>query len=492
MQIGAKQRAQFRRAVSGAAEVAWLMLVGCAGSSSPHAQGESAAGSSGMSSLAGGSADPKSNSASAGTASSVQGGGANGALGGTSSSAQGGSGGVDASSSGAAGAAGSATAGGIDFSHGARLLIPQGKTPAVYFAPGDFSSVKGVGPIDLSFSKTLADGPTYPRQFEVTLGGWSVMLNQCQSRSGKYEVSSVEVTEDVGNRGAHMKIEQSDGKYLLTHDGPGNHRLRVTGIFHADPPPEGGPTCDKLPTGAVDIPLAFTADIDIQKLGSVKGAASGCGASPVVLSGRAYSGSSAITLLNDQGQSFYPANVDSRAPLDVIVETEKAAQIEAPSTDGSYAGLVVTGDPQTVRVSTTYGTLLTYRLANTSFIDGFEVKYWSRPTKYLKSPTTLLAMDTTPAVATGKELGATGTLTIGGEKICSPINGSDYMTTLLTPKVCDIVYDFVIADPNAGIPGFLATFVDSAGTCELEVSVPGANGGQGLVSHLSAVLHATN
>src|SRR6478609_439606 len=346
MQDGARQCVQFRRAVSGTVEVVALMtLVGCAGSNSPHSPSEAVAGSSGMSSLAGGtSADPTSSSsnASAGTASSIQGGsssstqgdssstqgGSSSTQGGSSSTQGGSSGGADSSSSGAAGAAGSATVGGIDFSHGAHLLIPQGATPTVTLSPGDFTSVKGVGPIDLSVSTTFADGPTYPRQFGITLGSTSVLLNQCQYRGGKYEISSVEVTEDVGNRGAHLKVEPSNGQYLLTHDGPGNHRLRVTGIFHSDPVPEAASTCDNLPTGALDIPLAFTANIDIQKLGSVKASTpSGCGASPIVLSGRGYSGSSAITLLNDQGQPFYAANVNSRAPLDVLVETEKPAQI---------------------------------------------------------------------------------------------------------------------------------------------------------------------
>ena len=63
MQDGATQGARFRRAFFGAAEVALMALAGCAGSNSPHSQGEATAGKSGMPSLAGAaSADLTSNS----------------------------------------------------------------------------------------------------------------------------------------------------------------------------------------------------------------------------------------------------------------------------------------------------------------------------------------------------------------------------------------------------------------------------------------------
>jgi len=71
--------------------------------------------------------------------------------------------------------------------------------------------------------------------------------------------------------------------------------------------------------------------------------------------------------------------------------------------------------------------------------------------------------------------------------VCSPIQLSDFHTSFLTPSVCDLKNEFS-SNSFVGLPGFLATFIDPAGSCELELSVPAANGGKGLVSHLATTL----
>jgi len=474
-------KARFRRWVAGGVSGAGcLALIACSGSSAndPLPQTASSAGTAQQTSAAAGAAQaPSSSNAGAGA--------------GTGQAGTGHS--PDTSDAGAGPTDGvSGMSGGVDFSHGARLLIPQRNITAVRIGPTGLEPANTVDSIDLSIDLTFVDGPTYPRQFEVGFEPLWVIVNHCQERKGKFDIRSLEVKQDVDGTGAHLKIEQTDGHYLLTHDGPGYHQINVAGTFRVDALPPETEGCPPMPTTAADIPVTFTTNIGIQRLASTKASApAACGASPVMLSGRNYGGSR-VSLLNDKGQILFGANVDSNYPLDVIVESEKPAQIaEGSGAIGgiAYDGLVVTGEPQLVRLSTTYGTLFTYQLANTSQIDGLDVKFWSRATQSVKSPTTALAMASTPAVASSKVLGATATLSVGGVNVCTSLLASDFEISLLSPKVCDVQYENG-PDRNPGIPGFLATFIDKAGTCELEVSVPGANGEKGLATHLSSVLAA--
>lgn len=400
------------------------------------------------------------------------------------------------SAAGAAPQGGAAGAtGGADFSHGARLLIPQRNITLVRVGPSDLELANTVDTVDLSVDVSFVDGPTYPRRFEVSFDPTGVIVQHCQERKGKFEISSIELKQDVRGTGTHLSLEHSDGHYFLSHDGPGYHQALVTGTFRVDALPSETLGCPSLPTMAADIPITFTTNIDIQHLASTQASApAGCGPAPIMLSGRSYGGSR-VGLLNDKGQFLFGANVDSDYPLDVLVETEKPAQI-AEGTGGSsglaglaYDGLVVTGEPQRVRLSTSYGTLFTYQLANTSMIDGMDVKFWSRPTQYSKSPTAALAMDSTPAVSPYKVLGASATYSVAGVRVCTSVLASDFKTTLLSPDVCNVQYENS-PDPNPGVPGFLATFIDQTGVCQLELSVPGANGEQGLRTLLSTVLAA--
>jgi hypothetical protein len=238
--------------------------------------------------------------------------------------------------------------------------------------------------------------------------------------------------------------------------------------------------------GAVSVPVAFTTDISIQRMASVKASPpSGCGPSPIMLSGRTYPGTQ-ISLLNEAGEPTRADNVDYEHPLDVIVETEKPAQLAETAEGLSRDGVIVNGEPQTVRLSTSYGTLFTYQLANTAMIDAWDVKFWSRDSQYPKSATYPLATDIAPQVSPGKEVGATAVLKIGGLPICGPTPANEFMIGLPTPNVCKPQSEN--GNWDMGTPGFLATFVDEVGTCELDLSVPAANGGRGLAAHLSLTL----
>ena len=396
----------------------------------------------------------------------------------------GGSGGSDAAPSGSAG-----TAASIDFSHGSRLLIPQRQVTNVHLGPsGDFNDLTSLDNIDVTTATEFVDAPIYSRQFEVNFDMSGLFAPNCQIwTGGKFDVGSLEVKQDLSGLGGHLKIEQTDGHYLLSHDGPGTHQIRVTGTYRVNHSPDLGGVCFSLPMGAVEVPIAFTTNINIQRMGSVKAAAPyDCGPAAVMLSGRNYRGTR-IDVLNEFGQPISGSNVYDTYPLDVLVETEKPAQIAEAGLGLNYDGLIVTGEPQAVRLSTSYGTLFTYQLANTAMIDGLDVQFWSRPTQYVKSPTYPTTMSAPPLVSAGKVVGASATLKVGGAALCSPILATDFATSLLSPNVCKVELENT-PDPSPGIPGFLATFVDPAGTCELEVSVPGANGGKGLVTHFSSIL----
>ena len=380
-------------------------------------------------------------------------------------------------------------AGQLDFSHGSRLLIPQRQVTNVHLGPtGDFNDLPSLDHIDVTTNTELADAAIYPRQFEVNFNMSGLFAPDCQIwTGGKFDIGTLEVKQDVSGRGGHLTIEHTDGHYLLTHDGPGTHQIRVTGTYRIDNTPAAGGVCFSLPMGAVEVPIAFTTNINIQRVGSVKATPPyNCASAPVMLSGRNYPGTG-LDVLNESGQPIIADNVYGSYPLDVLVETEKPAQIAEAGRGLNYDGLIVTGEPQKVRLSTSYGTLFTYQLANTEMIDGLDVMFWSSATQDLKSVKYPLAMATTPAVASGKVLGASATLKVGGVPLCSPILATDFTTSLLSPNVCQVQHEDT-PDPKPGIPGFLATFLDPAGTCELELSVPSANGSKGLVAHLSSIL----
>ena len=400
------------------------------------------------------------------------------------------------SASGASQGGSSEMNGGLDFSRGSRLMIPQRMVTSVHIGPGGVFNGDNAPVIDLREAKVIdvttssqfADAAIYPRQFEVNFSMSGLFVKDCQIwTGGEFVVSSLDVKQDVSGSGAHLKIERVDGHYLLTHDGAGEHQLRVTGAFQTNHTPDSGGVCPSLPMGAISVPIAFTTNISIAKVSSVKAwPPSGCSADPSMLSGRNFPGLR-ISLLDESGQPIpRPDNVYNSYPLDVIVETEKPAQIAETSSGLYMDGLIVTGEPQTVRLSTSYGTLFTYQLANAAMIDAWDVKFWSRDSQYPKSATYPLATDIAPQVSPGKEVGATAVLEIGGLPICGPTLATDFMIGLPTPNVCKPQSEN--GNWDMGTPGFLATFVDEVGTCELDLSVPAANGGRGLATHLSATL----
>jgi len=486
MQHGLKRRPPFRHSVLIAVgSIMLLSLIGCAGSKTDGSpQPEATAGRAPSAALGGSTASTPAASTSGGASALAAGSGGDAPVGG------GQSGGAHAGGASGSGSSEPTNAGGLDFSHGTRLLIPQRNFDGANIGVDEFL-IETADPIDLTIETPLVDAPIYARQFEVSFASNLLLVKHCQERKAKFEPTSVEVKQDVGGNGSHLKIEQANGQYQLTHDGPGKHEVHVTGTLHVEAIDAMGLGCaPHFPQAAVDIPVTLAVHLTIQHLGSITASPPfDCGTAPVIWSGRG-SGGIYLTLLNDTGQPISGANVYSSYPADVIVETEGPAQIAEAGSGLNYYGLIVTGDPQRVRLSTSYGTLFTYFLANTSLIDGMDVKFWSRPEPYVKSPTTPLAMDSTPAVASTKVLGATATLSVGGVPICPPPLASDYQTTLLSPQVCNVPSE-VGTDLTAGIPGFLTTFVAPVGTCELEISVPGANGGRGLSTHLSAVLKPT-
>ena len=475
---------------------ACVLLLGCSGATNNPSPTQSAAGSAPTAMHGADAGSAQGSPSGAGSAAVEQAGSGNTSGDSTTGGVSAVAGGASASASGAANAGSAGLADTRDFSHGSRLLIPQ---HALDFAvpigtSGNFPDLDSVDNIDATTSAILADGPSFPRQFEVDLGMSYLSLNtsdanttysqRCPYLRGTFEVASVAVKQDVGGSGAHLSIEQTDGHYLLTHDGPGQHQVRVTGTFRATN--DTDQSCPLLPMGAVEIPIASTTNVTIRRLGSLMAARpSSCATPPIMLSGRNFPGTR-MTLLDDQGQSFYPANVYTDHPVDITVETEKPAQIVEDESGLTQGGIIVTGEPQLVRLSTAYGTLFSYQLADTSLIDGWDVKWISSGAQYIKSPEYALDMSVTPAVASGKELAALATLKVSGVPVCSPILATDFKTTMLAPSVCDLQYEFDNFVP--GIPGFVATFLDPAGTCRLELSVPEANGGQGLVTSLSTIL----
>ncbi|HYQ02724.1 MAG TPA: hypothetical protein VER96_28825 [Polyangiaceae bacterium] len=400
---------------------------------------------------------------------------------------------VSVDPTGGGGAASSATSGGsastrdgIDFSHGTRLVFPQRNYEGANIGTDSFEAMNANDPIDLVVDAPLVDAPTYARQFEVSFGPSWIAVGHCYERKAKFAPASVDVVPDTGGTGAHLAIELVDGHYRLTHDGPGTHDVHVTGTLHVEATDLAQVCEPRFPKTAVDIPVTLTSHIKIQHLGSVAGEPGfGCGSSPVMLSGRSF-GHLWLSLLNDAGQPISGKNVYSENAVDVVVETEKAAEIVEAGSGFALYGLIVTGEPQKVRLSTSYGTLFTYQLANTAMIDDWDVKFWSRDSQDAKSATYPLVVDSMPAVTPGKELGATATLKIGGSPLCGATLASDFMTSLPTPNACKVQLENNNYD--GGAPGFLATFVDPAGTCEVDLSVPGANGERGLKKHLSAIL----
>src|SRR6478609_6061725 len=408
----------FRRSLFGfASATACLTLFGCGGSStssSPASEAPASAGSAGSSStIVAGSASTPPTAHGAGGSMSVQ--------------PTGGGGVANISASGGAQGGSAATHDGIDFSHGTRLVFPQRNYEGANIGTDSFEAMNAVDPIDLVVDAPLVDAPTYARQFEVSFGPSWIAVGHCYERKAKFEPASVDVIPDTGKTGAHLAIELVDGHYRLTHDGPGTHDVHVTGTLHVEATDQTGGCTPNFPKTAVDIPVTLTSHIKIQHLGSVAGEPGfGCGSSPVMLSGRSFD-HMWLSLLNDAGQPISGKNVYSDNPVDVVVETEKAAEVVEAGSGFALYGLIVTGEPQKVRLSTSYGTLFTYQLANTAMIDDWEVKFWSRDRQHPKSPTYPMTTESMPAVSPGKELGATATLKIGGSPLCTPTLASDFL-----------------------------------------------------------------
>jgi hypothetical protein len=180
-------------------------------------------------------------------------------------------------------------------------------------------------------------------------------------------------------------------------------------------------------------------------------------------------------------------NVDN-PPIDVILETEAAAQLGEATLRGG-GQLVVTGAPQRLRLRTALGELKTYRLADIGQIDAWKVDFWYTAAESVKAPRIPAEDGATYSSLSGLgRLGADGSGTIGGVSPCSSLQAEDFSVAIDAPDMCYPSLGPVYG--SSSVPGSVAMLLHTIGTCAVKLSFPAANGGQGLSKSLSVTFEA--
>lgn len=364
--------------------------------------------------------------------------------------------------------------GGTFFDGGTRVEIPfQGRDVRLFFTP-DLNGVSGP-PFELEAPRLrIVDGPGYSPQHVFSIDLPYLFDEERCSRVGygHFELDAFAVEEDLDSSHAALSIERSGETLTLIHEGLGRHRFEAQGRFIPDRP-DG---CLGLLDEDQEVPIMFGADIVIEEASGVRlEFEEDCGDEIKALSGQPLSGKT-LVLLDGEGKSFYPENVDPSYPVTMFVETERAAEVNAPQ--GIARTVTVSGEPQLVRLSTPYGPLAIYELVVPSQVDDWTVQFWVTGAHGFL-PRDIESGETYPGGAfTAYEYGADVRLMANGTPICSMAPGEAFLTTSLTPEVCGAV---------SGAPQVypIAELVEAYGTCELELAYPDAKGGEGITADLT-------
>lgn len=375
----------------------------------------------------------------------------------------------------------------VSFANGSRFVIARGEFPqlVVVNAPGNLQSHRfaELDTVEKRGRLQLADGLGYPRQMRLRFDLQFLQLADCMLVGGLYEVEAVDVEQDVSGVGAHLSLEKESSEYTLIHDGPGNHRINVSGKYVFDEATGLGTTnCPAIDPGRTEIPFPFTLDVAVTAVASVTATPPPeCGDEPFMVSGRDYPAYD-IYAVDAEGVRISAQNVP-RPPTDVIIETEGPAEL-AHESWLQNRGVVTTSGQQLVRVSTQFGTLYTYPLVPFSAIDGWDVRYWYS-LNHLSTAVLLEPHRDEPATCLGPRVGAVVAVTSGARTMCGSLMPEDFSFDWRTPNVC--VPRAVAAVFPLGPPGDIAEFQDRTGTCEFDLSLPQANGGAGLMSRFVGV-----
>lgn len=372
------------------------------------------------------------------------------------------------------------------FANGSRFLIEQRELsvvslghPEVDFRGGDLEQVPPL---------TIVEGPSYNPRFEVNVPLNTLPTDLCAPGfvAGQFEIEAIDVTPDLDGRGSHIEVDRRGKSFVLSHDGPGRHSLTVRGAFVVENPealePENPGTlfpeeCEALPWGS-RLPVTFRRDVDVVAVASVGiSTASHCSEVPFVLSGRALV-DPRIALRDAAGNTLLPANADPNYPIDVVLETEGEAVLEAAEFGSPGDGIVLVGASQGVRLSSSFGPSLHYHLVEPGQIDGWNVAFWyvsSTGAKPERQPIVLGA--TYPARSSGGHFGASATMTITGVPVCSPFVVDDFELRSISGS-CQP--NSVASHPEgAEVPGLFA-LAGPLGTCAVDFAFPAGNGGDGL------------
>jgi hypothetical protein len=367
--------------------------------------------------------------------------------------------------------------GGTFFANGARLVIPHKEQDLRFLVTPDFSQVPS--PLEMpGGSSRIVDEPGYSREHRLTIDvPYFIDLEQCPTIiEGHLEVDSFEVTEDLDGSGAELTIEPNGDEFTLRHEGLGRHELRVEGVFIATQTN----LCPARLNEAGEMPVSFVRTISVEALGAVRFTfPEVCAASPRVLSGQGFYETS-FDFLDASGQEIYAENFDSSFPIDVTVETERAAEIAPPGNGLTTAGITIEGEPQLVRLSTRFGTLAIYELVSLNQVEDWGIRFYSRGGLGGIRVTELESGGTYPrAEALADELRTDIKLLIKGQPLCSALPADDFVTTANTPSVCLYVGFLPL---NGTVMGLLTP----TGTCGFDLALPAARDGDGLQTTLSA------
>ncbi len=309
---------------------------------------------------------------------------------------------------------------------------------------------------------TFGWGPDYPTRVRITLGKLTALLNSETTtlpiapmvldtvRSLSPEVITTFVDEQS------FDVEVSDlGSFPIQLEG------------HA--PPEEQFVLE-----------SWTLDITV-RVRQVAGANwVACGATtPTVISGTPLK-SSLLTTFDESGEQLYLHNAAPGRPLTLTVEAEAGTQLS--TTDG-LAQLVVSGPPQFVSVTAASGAVGDLRLVGVDAVDGLDMDYflcasWTRGMSLMSG----MSLGDSPSKDSPGHIDITAHPTVGGTRACSVLPAGSYDITAGDTATCRTTEGSSCSGSNALAIG---VDVDGPGTCEVNVRVPEANAGSGVVDVLS-------
>jgi hypothetical protein len=194
-----------------------------------------------------------------------------------------------------------------------------------------------------------------------------------------------------------------------------------------------------------------------------------------------------VTLLDADGEPFYPANASPDRPITLTVRADEDTSLGLHDEAQGLAALVARGNPTAVTVESELGPAFDFELIDAGMIDAMELRFYLMGFGGGGIPDLVSGQTYGPAFArtsSSIDVRALG-LYAGGNRLCTAPSPLSFELSTSTPDSCAVFEGPGHGDAYGGDQIGVSADVIASGSCELTVEAPAFADGSGLSQELS-------